>query len=131
MNCKKYNSETSCEECLEKFYLESSDKCTAVTVVEKCLHYGTTESSSKCIQCENLYFLSSDSCSTRVASLTVENCMYFLNDKDECKDCHYDYIFNADKSKCILGVENCASYNVLKCATCKNGYYLDTALNFC
>ena len=132
-NCLRYESKTSCSECVQGFFLKSSSECSANLDITHCEEYSGVQNHTRCTKCNLDYFIADDNvCFLRTNK--IDNCLTFNNFNDTCTKCFDDYSLSDDGIVCQAVVENCQKYydtNDSVCEICNNGYYLNTSDNIC
>ena len=129
-NCVKYKSDGVCSLCTLGYYLNTTGKCTEISI-EDCLKL---ESSTKCKICRNGLLPQNGKCVDSEKKCEIENCsicsLSSLNEK--CYFCNdgYAILYTNGKTSCVEELEdktsNCHYLNAKdtnQCAICDPNYY--------
>lgn len=93
---------------MQGYKLNSPSECIAVKKIQNCSTYSTTTSANICTECEEGYYLFSNTCRERLN--IVEFCEENNLNKDECSKCKPGYVLTDDSLKCLSQVLNCLTY---------------------
>ena len=123
-NCVFQNNFGKCLECSNDYYLDSlTKKCLKVpdiNLIPNCLSY---KENGNCSYCKNGFYISDSIC--EAIPIAIENCViYQNNDFSICLECLPNFMLGYESKNCveIVNVNNCASYSILNCQECKEGY---------
>jgi hypothetical protein len=126
-NCSLIDISGNCLSCKEKFYLDkATNKCVEIKAggVANCIRYS---GASECSACEAGFYVFEAQC--KAVPTPVANCtLADSNDPKLCLQCSPGYILVPDRTNCtkITEIDNCSSYSIASCQTCKAGYLLNT-----
>lgn len=123
-NCEFQNNFGKCLKCVTDYYLDSlTKKCLKVpdtNLIANCLSY--TENGN-CSFCKNGFYISDSIC--EAIPIAIENCLVYQDDDFSiCLECIPGYMLDYESKNCvkIISISNCATYSILNCQECKNGY---------
>ena len=130
-HCLKYNAPNDCMECLNLYYLQSSE-CKLHTPVDNCSKY--SKSTDECVECDTEHFLQSNLCQNRT-KIIIPQCKNLKIDADVCEVCMDGYYTYSDVLGCQKMIPNCqteAENTVdpllprFTCTTCNTDHYPST-----
>lgn len=137
-NCLTINIAGNCLTCDENYYLDKQTyKCVNIeesNQIENCLAY---EGAKECSVCMKDFIIDNSVC--KAVEKAIEGCeMVDAADSSKCSACGIEYILALDKKSCvkISDIQNCGSYSLLQCVSCKDNYvinkniYIDKIYNF-
>ena len=135
--CIKRLSADTCSECLQGYFVRNGE-CVKVRELPNCIRYDNKVGNGNCIQCEDQYYLKSNTCIERKYSLYIEKCIEYSLIEDMCVKCEEGFILSGDGLACLTRIEKCNSYHEssvmssqIFCKQCINKYRLDKLNNQC
>lgn len=97
----------SCRKCQAGFHRADKFNCQINVHIQNCSVYSGTTDTTTCIQCEDTYYLSSNSCAKWNI---VDKCKEYASDWNLCLVCEVTFIFNEISRSCEPEILNCKVY---------------------
>lgn len=121
-NCYLFDDLGTCLICNQDYQIDSAtQRCIKIlqeNLIDNCSVY---DSATTCLYCKAGFYLNNGKCEQ--SQLPIANCDV-QNSQQICLQCASSFLQSIDQKSCLPDpqLENCQSYNQIKCDSCKKGF---------
>lgn len=134
--CVVYSDDLICSVCQKNMYLQSPNQCAFISLIENCLIYNTSSPISSCVECSQKFYLNqSKSCTPRIKSQNIQNCISYDQNADICKTCSSWTFLDKSSLLCLPKIIFCEIYSEMieankipVCLLCAQGYFIQNGV---